>query len=176
MTEPVAAELTELQASQPDYVLEALRLAVQLYASREHDDFTGQAVIHAADEFYDHLTRHRGLTGAVAEEIRTALGTITTKLETIMTQQSDIDAATAALTALTGDVATNVNQLVNVDVPAIQAAIAALPASVDTSALDAAVAAAQGTASSLDTAVSDVTALTTPAASTPPAAPSGTSN
>ena len=86
--------------------------------------------------------------------------------EKIMTAQSDIDAATAALTALTGDVATNVNQLVNVDVPAITAAIAALPASVDTTALDAAVAAASGTAASLDSAVASVTAITSP-----PAAP-----
>jgi hypothetical protein len=176
MTEPVAAELTELQAFQPDYRLEALRLAVQLYANRDCDN--GDIVLHAADKFYDHLTRHRSLTAGVAEEILAALETLTRQQETIMTQQSDIDAATAALTALTGDVATNVNQLVNVDVPAIQAAIAALPASVDTTALDAAVAAAQGTASSLDTAVSDVTALTTPPASTPAAAPaaSGTSN
>lgn len=88
--------------------------------------------------------------------------------EKIMTAQSDIDAATAALTALTGDVATNVTQLVNVDVPAINAAIAALKAQgVDTTALDAAVAAASGTASSLDSAVGQVTAI-----SSPPAAPS----
>jgi hypothetical protein len=53
MTEPVAAEL---QAFQPDYRLEALRLAVQLYAPREHDDFTGQTVIHAAGEFTKWLT------------------------------------------------------------------------------------------------------------------------
>lgn len=77
-------------------------------------------------------------------------------------QQGEIDAATAALTALTGDVATNVAQLVNTDIPAIQAALAALPQSVDTTALDAAVAAAADSASSLDSSVSGVTGLVPP--------------
>jgi hypothetical protein len=106
-------------------------------------------------------------------EIKQALTGINTKLETIMSQQADIDAATAALTAITGDVATNVAQLVNTDIPAIQAALAALPGTVDTTALDAAVAAAAGTATSLDSTVSSVTALAPPAV---PPAPSGTSN
>lgn len=99
------------------------------------------------------------------------LDAIDKKLEIVLSQQSDVDAATAALTAMTTDVATNVAQLVNTDIPAIQAALAALPSSVDTTALDAAVAAAAGTTSSLDTAVSSVTSL-----APPPAAPSGTSN
>jgi hypothetical protein len=51
--EPVTAELVSCQ---PDYRLEALRLAVALYARREQDDFTGDAVIHAAREFLDWLT------------------------------------------------------------------------------------------------------------------------
>jgi hypothetical protein len=104
---------------------------------------------------------------AELKAIRQSLTVINTKLETVMSQQADIDAATAALTALTGDVATNVAQLVNTDIPAIRAALAALPAAVDTTALDAAVAAAQGTAASLDASVSGVAGLVPPAA--PPA-------
>jgi hypothetical protein len=87
-----------------------------------------------------------------------------------VSQQDSIDLATQALTTLTGDVAANVAQL-GVDIDAIKAALAGLPASVDTTALDAAVAAAQGTASSLDSSVSSVTAL---APQAPPAP--GTSN
>ena len=150
----------------PDYRLEAISLAVELWAGQAADE---QTMLHTADEFYARLTLNRTVPPGVADEILATLGTITRQLETVMTQQSDIDAATAALTALTGDVATNVNQLVTVDVPAIQAAIAALPASVDTTALDAAVTAAGGTATSLDTAVSNVTALTSP--SVPPVTP-----
>lgn len=104
---------------------------------------------------------------ALLREILASLKTLDRKVDKIMTAQSDIDAATAALTALTGDVATNVGQLVNTDIPAIKAALAALPASVDTTALDAAVAAAEGTAASLDTAVGDVTALEPAPAPTP---------
>jgi peptidoglycan hydrolase CwlO-like protein len=107
---------------------------------------------------------------AELQAIHMSLKGINTKLETVMSQQSDIDAATAALTALTGDIAANVAQL-GTDIDAIKAALAALPASVDTTALDAAVAAAQGTAASLDASVSSVTDLAPPA---PPVA--GTSN
>lgn len=103
---------------------------------------------------------------AELQAIRHSLTVINRKLDSMSEQQADIDAATAALTALTGDVAANVAQLVNTDIPAIRAALAALPAAVDTTALDAAVAAAQGTASSLDASVSGVTGLVPPA---PPA-------
>ena len=144
---------------EPDYKLEAISLAVELWAGQGAEPST---VLHTADEFYARLVHGRGVPPGAVGDILTALGTIDRKLDIVSQQQSDIDAATAALTALTGDVATNVTQLVTVDVPAIQAAIAALPASVDTTALDAAVAGAAGSVSSLDTAVSDVTALTTP--------------
>lgn len=40
----------------PDIRLESLRLAVDLYAHREQDDFTGDAVLHAAGEFAKWLT------------------------------------------------------------------------------------------------------------------------
>src|ERR1019366_1898478 len=144
--------------------LEGLSLAVELYAHRGHGDFVTEdaridVLLHTADRFSDWLHACPQQLPDIAGQIVTALSTILTKQEILMTQQSDIDAATAALT---GDVATNVAQLVNVDVPAIQAALAALPQSVDTTALDAAVAAASGTASSLDTSVSSVTALTSP--------------
>jgi cob(I)alamin adenosyltransferase len=80
------------------------------------------------------------------------------KVDKIMTVQADIDAATAALTVLTTDVANNVAQL-QTDVTNIQAQLAALPGTVDTSALDAAVSAAANTAANLDAAVAQVTAL-----------------
>ena len=145
---------------------EGLRLAVELYAARGHGDFVTEdtridVLLHTADRFSDWLHSCPKQIPDMGGEILTALSQILTKQETIMSQQSDIDAATAALTAITGDVSTNVAQLLT-DVAAIQAALAALPQSVDTTALDAAVAAAAGTASSLDTSVSSVTALTTP--------------
>ena len=150
---------------------EALRLAVKLHAGLwDYEDTTAagiDAILHTADQFSDWLHSCPEQLPGMGPQILTALSTIIDTQETIMSSQSDIDAATAALTAITGDVATNVAQLVNVDVPAIQAALAALPAGVDTTALDAAVAAASGTAASLDTSVSDVTALTSP-----PVAPS----
>jgi hypothetical protein len=40
----------------PDIRLESLRLAVDLYARRPQDDFTGQSVLHAAGEFAKWLT------------------------------------------------------------------------------------------------------------------------
>jgi hypothetical protein len=145
---------------------EGLRLAVQLYAGTpEHY----MAVLKAAEEFSGWLEHCP--PDPSSGDLAGVLAKIINNEERIMSQQSDIDAATAALTALTGDVATNVSQLVNTDVPAIQAALSALQGQgVDTSALDAAVAAASGTASSLDSAVSGVTALTTPAETEPPAA------
>ena len=148
----------------PDYRLEAISLAVELYAGQGADERT---VLRIADEFYARLTLNRTVPPGVAAQILATLEAIDRKLDIMSQQQGEIDAATAALTALTGDVAANVTQLVTVDVPAIQAAIAALPASVNTDALDAAVAAAGGTVSSLDGAVSSVTALTQPV--TPPA-------
>ena len=105
------------------------------------------------------------------QAIRRSLTVIERKLDAMSQQQEDINAATAALTALTGDVAVNVAQLVNVDIPAIQAALAAMPAAVDTTALDAAVAAAQGTASSLDASVSGVIGLVPPPSPPAPPAP-----
>lgn len=147
---------------------EALHLAVQLYADQA--DFDGETVLHAADIFCARLSRCPPALPGMGQQIITALATILANQEKIMSSQSDIDAATAALTAITGDVATNVAQLVNVDVPAIQAALAALPASVDTTALNAAVTAAQETASSLDTSVAGVTALTSPPAPPAPSA------
>lgn len=152
------ADAAPLPAAYP----QALALAVQLYAVRE--DCDGEMVLHAADIFCERLSRCPPALPDIGQQIITALARILANQEKIMSSQSDIDAATAALTALTGDVATNVAQLVNVDVPAIQAALAALPAGVDTTALNAAVSAAQDTASSLDSSVSSVTALTSPPA------------
>lgn len=55
-TETVSETTTELQTWAPDYRLEALRLAVALYAPRHQDDFTGSDILHAADEFLKWLT------------------------------------------------------------------------------------------------------------------------
>lgn len=96
-------------------------------------------------------------------EIMDSLHSLHRKVDVIMTVQSDIDAATQTLNTLVTDVATNVSQL-QVDVTAIQTALNNLPPSVDTSALDTAVANAATTAANLDAAVSNVTALAPPAA------------
>lgn len=53
MTEELPARLMRCG---PDVRLESLRLAVGLYAHRPQDDFTGQAVLHAAEEFAQWLT------------------------------------------------------------------------------------------------------------------------
>lgn len=107
-------------------------------------------------------------------ELVRQLDRIEYKLGVIMTAQQDIDAATAALVALTGDVATNVAQL-GTDLANIQAALANIPAAVDTTALDAAVANAAATQANLDASVKGVTdavpAAPAPAdGSTPPTA------
>lgn len=78
------------------------------------------------------------------------------KLDKIMATQAELDAATAALTALTGGVATDVAQL-GTDLAAIQALLQA--DTLDASALDAAVANAANTQASLDAAVAGVTSL-----------------
>lgn len=65
-------------------------------------------------------------------------------LERIMSAQDDINAAAAALNALAADVAANIAKLEGI--------VAALPAPVDTSALNAAVTSSNGVAAALDTA------------------------
>jgi hypothetical protein len=81
---------------------------------------------------------------------------INRKLNIIMATQAELDAATAALTAVSTDIATNVTQL-GTDVAAIQALLA--QPNLDATALDAAVAAIAATQANLDTAVSGVTSL-----------------
>ena len=53
MAEEFPGQLTQCR---PDVRLESLRLAVDLYAHRPQDDFTGDAVLHAAGEFAKWLT------------------------------------------------------------------------------------------------------------------------
>jgi hypothetical protein len=78
------------------------------------------------------------------------------KLNKIMVTQAELDAATQALTVLTGDVATNVAQL-QTDVANLKTLLQQ-PA-LDATALDAAVTAAANTAANLDAAVQSVTAI-----------------
>lgn len=73
-----------------------------------------------------------------------------------MSQQSDIDAAAQDILSLLSDVQGDVTAL-GTAITAIQAALAALPASVDTTALDAAVAQIATVQASLDAGVSAVT-------------------
>lgn len=88
------------------------------------------------------------------------------KEEIIMAGQASIDAATAAFTSMEADDAAQVAQLI-ADFGALTTLIQNLPASVDTTALDAALAKAQATAKGLDPAVASITGLTPPPA--PPA-------
>ena len=87
------------------------------------------------------------------------------KLEKIMAGQADIDAAVAAFTGLQNDMQAQIAQL-GADVTEIQAALAALPPSVDTTALNTLVASIAATQANLDNQVSSVSALVPPA---PPA-------
>lgn len=73
-----------------------------------------------------------------------------------MSQQSDIDAAAQDILSLLSDVQGDVTAL-GTAVTAIQAALAAVPASFDTTALDAAVAQIATVQASLDAGVSAVT-------------------
>lgn len=88
------------------------------------------------------------------------------KFGALMTQQDDINAAVAQINATMGDITAQVSQL-GTDVTNIQAALAALPPEVDTSALNAAVASLAGTQQNLDAAVTSVGNL---APATPPPA------
>jgi peptidoglycan hydrolase CwlO-like protein len=83
-------------------------------------------------------------------------------------QQADVNNANQAILALLADIQAGVATL-NTAVPALQAAIGSLPASVDTTALDAAVAQIAQTRANLDSAVSSVSGLAPPV--TPPVTP-----
>lgn len=107
------------------------------------------------------------------DELVRYLDRIEYKLGVLMTTQEDIDAATAALVALTGDVATNVAQL-GTDLANIQAALANIPPTVDTTALDAAVANASNTQANLDASVKSVTDAVPAAPAAPSSGPVGT--
>jgi peptidoglycan hydrolase CwlO-like protein len=102
--------------------------------------------------------------------VRALLVQITENQEKIMSemsqQQADVNAANQAILALLADIQAGVATL-NTAVPALQAAIGSLPANVDTTALDAAVAQIAQTRANLDSAVSSVSGLVPPAA--PPA-------
>jgi len=87
------------------------------------------------------------------------------KLEKIMTTVNDIAAAVTAISGIVAQVNTTVTDLLTEAVPAIQAEIAALGTPVDTSALDAAVAALTPLAAQLSSAQAAVDALEPPAAS-----------
>ena len=60
-------------AWEPDYRIEAIRLAVELWSGRSFDERT---VLSTADEFYARLTRNRSVPPGVADEILATLTTI----------------------------------------------------------------------------------------------------
>lgn len=80
----------------PDYRLEALRLAVGLYAEQGADEST---VLHTFAEFHDRLTRDRGIPPDATREILTRLDTLTRQQEHIMTALDSLQAADTALKA-----------------------------------------------------------------------------
>jgi len=93
---------------------------------------------------------------------------ILSRLETIMTAQDDINAAVAQLQATQANEANAVTVL-GADVTAIEALLAAAGTPVDTTALNAAVAAQSPADTALAAAVGDVTTLANPAPGAPPA-------
>ncbi len=78
---------------------EGLRLAVELYSHERGDDFTGEAVLHAADIFDDRLAECPPDLPAIGPQVIAALETVLTSQENIMTALSDLQAADAALQA-----------------------------------------------------------------------------
>jgi hypothetical protein len=101
---------------------------------------------------------------ALCREILAEVDTIQRKEDAVMSAQDDILAATQLINGLVSGVATDVSTLVNTDFPAIQAALAALQGQgVDTTDLNAAVAAAANTLSSLDSATAEAGTLVPPA-------------
>jgi hypothetical protein len=106
----------------PDYRLEAISLAVELWAGQAADE---QTVLHTADEFYARLTLNRIVPPGVASEILATLGTITRQLETTMTALDSLTAADTALktevTTAIADWATALTNANGANDPAIQA-------------------------------------------------------
>jgi hypothetical protein len=109
------------------------------------------------------------MDGKVERLLREMEQRLTQKLEIIMSEQSqqqtDINNAAAAITALLTDMQADITTI-GTGVTAIQAALAALPASVDTTALDAAVAQIAQAQSNLDASATQVADVVPPA---PPA-------
>jgi hypothetical protein len=100
------------------------------------------------------LRRLDALQGHVDIRLDGLESRLTERLEQIMTEQQDIDAATQALTGMVSDVQNQSASLATA-VEGIQAYIAAHP-DADTSALDAVVAQVSGAQSGLDAAVGNV--------------------
>jgi hypothetical protein len=84
------------------------------------------------------------------------------KLEKIMAAQDDINAAGQAIIGLLTDMQADIAEIGN-GVTAIQAALAAMPAAVDTTALDAAVAQIAQAQASLDASAASVANVVPPA-------------
>lgn len=100
---------------------------------------------------------------ALEQRLDQRLSQIDAKLGVIVAAQDDINAAVAQIQATMTDVGNQVAQL-GTDVAAIQTALANLPANVDTTALDAAVAGLATTQQNLDAAVTSVTNIVPPPA------------
>lgn len=79
-----------------------------------------------------------------------------------MASQDDIDAAVAQINTTMGDLQAQ-SAAIGTDVTNIQAALSALPANVDTSALNAAVSSLAQNQASLDTSVGGLSAVVPPA-------------
>lgn len=111
--------------------------------------------------------RHAPSEAATLESIHFMLIRILENQEKIMATQDDIDAAVAQINTTMTDLQ-NQSAAIGTDVTAIQAALAALPPSTDTSALNAAVASLAQNQAALDASVGGLSAVVPPAA--PPAA------
>lgn len=98
----------------------------------------------------------------VLHAIRDMEARITHKLEKIMAGQDSINTADQAIVGLLTDMAGDISTI-GTAVTAIQAALAALPASVDTTQLDADVAKIADAQTSLDAAASSVAGVVPPA-------------
>lgn len=124
-------------------------------------------------EFKNVVIRLFGEIQEALAAIQAAQAADSKKLEQVIMSQSDIDAATAELTAIVTDVQGQVAQL-GTDFTAIQAEITSLQAQgVNTTALNAAVAQAQSTMAGLDPAVAQIGTLApAPAAPAAPSEPS----
>jgi outer membrane murein-binding lipoprotein Lpp len=117
-------------------------------------------------DMYDHGDnwQFHELERRLTERINALERHLSQKLEHIMAAQDDVNAVAARIETVATDIQAKVD-LIGTDVAAIKAALDALPANVDTTALDSAITDLEGHAADLDTAVDSVSGLVPPPAS-----------